>query len=96
MVVGLRESVAKLRAIHVAEETLLGPAGRTNCDVHLGRHTAQNAEVGIDVRFDGRISEIDLREMAILFLRQIERELVVDGEVIVARLLARIAVIVIG
>lgn len=53
VMVGLGEAISKLRTIHVAEQTLLGSAGRANGNVHFGRNTAQNAEISIDVRLDG-------------------------------------------
>lgn len=92
----LREAIPKTRAIHIAVDRLLWSAGRAYCDVHFGRNTARNRKVRIDVGFDGRIAEIDLREMAVLLLRQIERKLIVNGQIIVTRSFARIAVIVIG
>lgn len=92
----LREAIPETRAIHIAEHCLLWSASRPNRDIHFGRNTARYREVGIDVRFDGRIAEINLREMAILLLRQIECELIVNGQIIVTRSFAWIAVIVIG
>lgn len=96
LVLRLREAIPKTGAIHIAEHGLLRSAGRPNGDVHFGRHTARDGKVCVNVRLDGRIAEIDLREMPILLLRQIERKLIVDGQIVVARSLARIAVIVIG
>lgn len=66
-----------------------------NGDVHACWHTAQYTEIGIDVRFGWCISKIDLCKMTILFLRQIECELIVNGEFVVAGSFARITQIMI-
>lgn len=69
-------------AVDGVEDAFLLSVGRADGDVHLGQHGACDAKVGVDVRLDGRITEVDLREVAVLLLGQVERELVVDGQVI--------------
>lgn len=69
---------------------------RPDGDIHFGGYTTRYTKVCIYVRLYGRIAEIYLGEIAILLLGEIERELVVDGEIIVTGAFARIAVVVIS
>lgn len=93
--IGFRETVAKLWTIQIGEEDFFRSASRSYGDVHFGGHTAQDTEIGINVGFDGRITEIDLCEMAILFFGQIECELIVDSEIVIARALAWVTMIMV-
>lgn len=92
----LREAIPETRTIHIAKHCLFRSTCGAYGNVHFGRYTARDREIGIDVRLDGRITEIDLCEMAILLLGQIERELIVNGQIVVAGSFAWITVIVIG
>lgn len=52
MVFSFRETISKLRTIHIAKKNLLSAAGRPNGYIHFGRYAAQYAEIGINVIFD--------------------------------------------
>lgn len=91
----LREPVAVRRAIHPRDQRLLHPPGHSHRDIHLGRHRTNYREIRVNVRLDRRIPEVDLREMPVVLLRQIERELVVDGQLVVTRPFARVPVVMI-
>lgn len=96
LVVGLREALAEGGTIDVRKERFfVSLTQRLYCDIHFGRHAAGDRKVSINVILDGRIAEVDLRVMTVLFLRQIKGELVVNGEVVIAAALFGITVIVI-
>lgn len=83
-VLGLREPVSERGTVYGRDQGPLHAAVRPHRNVHLGGHTTDYGKVGIDVGLDGRVPEIDLRKVPIVLLRQIERELVVNGQVVVA------------
>lgn len=96
LVFSFREAIPKLRTILIEKYWFLWAICCSHCDVHAGGYATENTEIGIDVRFDGCITEVDLREMAVFFLRQIEGELIVDREIVVAGSLAWVPMVVIG
>lgn len=70
------------RAIRTEQHRLLRAVDFFDGDIHLGEHGTRDGKLGVDVGFRRRVLEVDCPIMAILFLAQIERELVVDGQVI--------------
>lgn len=94
LIIVLRESLSERRAVDVAgEDFLLGLVECPYRDVHLGGYAARDGEISVDVSLHRRIAKIDLRVVPVLLLRQIESELIVNREIIVARVLLRIAVV---
>ena len=59
---------------------------RSICEVHLGWDRAADLEVHIHVRLGGNVLEVDGGVVLVLGLAQVEGELIVDSEVIVAAL----------
>lgn len=96
LMVTFRESLSECCTIDVGEERfLLRLIQCANGDVHLGGNATSDGKVCVYVRFDWRVAEVDLCVVTVFLLRQIKRKLVVNSEIVVARILFRIAVIVI-
>ena len=68
---------------------------RSICEVHLGWDRAADLEVHIHVRLGGNVLEVDGGVVLVLGLAQVEGELVVDGEVVVAALVHGVAEVVV-
>jgi len=61
------------------------------CQIHLCWNGAGDGEVDINVGFGGDILKIDGCVMLVLWLTEVESELIVDGEIVEATLLDRIS-----
>lgn len=95
MVFSFGKTMTKLRAILIQEHRFFRPVCLAHRNVHAGGYAAQNTKISIDVRLNWGVTKVDLGEMAILFLREIEGELIVNGEIVVTGTLAWISVIMI-
>lgn len=51
-------------------------------DVHFCRRETNHRKIHVNVGFLRGISKVDLPEMTVLFLWQVERELIVDGQIV--------------
>lgn len=67
-----------------------------NRNVHLGISRARDAKVSVNVTLWRTVAEIDLVIVAVIFLGQIESELVVYFEVIETGTVERVAMVVVG
>lgn len=56
-------------------------------DTNLRGHRARDGEVDVDVLFGRVVLEVDGREVLVVRLAQVERELVVDGQIVCSRLM---------
>lgn len=70
------------RAIRADQHRLLRGVHSLYRDVHFRKHGARDGELGVDFGLRRRVLEIDRAVVTILLLAQVERELVVNSQIV--------------
>lgn len=98
-VISLRKSEFEHGTILLCENQVLFPrtlfGGVAICQIHLSWHRAGDGEVHIHIWLGGNILEVDCGVVLVLWLAEVEGELVVDGKIVEAALFDGVTKIVV-